>query len=627
MLDRTRGRMPGTRPEAEYAAASEKYINYFDIVRFLKRYWLTVALTTSVSIAAAMLYLLQAQPTFTARAQILIDPQMPGMMRERIGETYISLDSSQVESQMAVLRSEELAATVVKSLNLLDSPEFQPKEPSVAMQVMQSIWARIRITASQPGTDAYALGMRSPVEEGAAPAEDDDLLMRVALANLLGKLDVRRVGMSYAIDVSFSATDPATAARIANAIAEAYVADQVSTQARAARQGSDWLKQRIEQIRSQMNEANLKVQKFKARRDYRIVSKRGPSDPEDQSDAEQAGSDANSLEALESTAQTYRKIYEKFLEAFADVVQRQSFPVANARIITKATEPLGKSHPKSALVLVLGALVGGMAGCGIALVRNSMDGSVRSPRQIRELLGIECLGQVPQLGPKDIRRGFAAVSNAPFSRFSDGMTRVKTAISLAGKAQPIRSLGVMSARAGEGKSTITSNLAELFSSSGMRTLLVDADIRKSTLSRLLAPHAAAGLTEVLNGVAEVEQCTVQLSHTLDILPAVCKQPVPNSSHLLGSEKMRLLLHNLGQSYDIVIVDLPPLNALSDGLAISSLLDSVVLLAEWGETPLRLLEETAYMLHAAQAKVLGVVITKVSTKAIDTDGKQSHGYYY
>jgi len=624
--------MPRLQLEPDRPAANEEYIDYSDIVRFLKRYWLTIALTTSVSVAVAAIYLMTAHPVFTARAQILIDPYMPGVTRERIGGTSISLDSSQVESQIAVLRSEEIAAAVVKSLNLVEEREFRPREDSAFSQAFRSIWLRVRAIVSKPVANAEVPSAPVAEKNGTETAAVDDVDLRIALAILLEKLDVRRVGISHAIDVSFSSGDPATAARVANAIAEAYVADQISTQAQAARQGSDWLKERIEQIKHQMNEANLKVQEFKARRDYRIVGKRDRSGgPDDQSstsgETAQANAEVNTLEALESTAQTYRKIYEKFLEAFAEAVQRQSFPVANARIITRATQPLGKSHPKTTLVLALGILVGAMAGCGIALLRNSVDSSIRSPRQIREALGIECLGQVPQLSPKELQRGLAVVNSAPFSRFSDGMKRVKTAISLAAKAQPIRSLGVISARSGEGKSTITSNLAELFSNSGMRILLIDADIRNPTLSRTLAPQAEAGLVEVLKGTAAVGQNTVQLNSVLDILPASSKQPVTNSSDLLGSEKMRGLLHDLGQTYDLVVLDLPPLNGLADGLAISSLLDSVILLAEWGETPLRLLEETAYSLRAAQASLLGVVITKVSPKAMDTIGKRSHSYYY
>lgn len=626
MLDRARGRIPD-RP-----AASEEYINYSDIVQFLKRYWLTIAAGTSLSTVVAVVYLLTAHPIFTARAQILIDPFMPGVTRERIGETFISLDSSQIESQIAVLRSEELAAKVVRSLNLVDAPEFQPSEPSALSQAIHSVWLRVRRIVSDSVAKAEVPLTPAAETRRSNSSEVDDIDLRIARAILLDNLDVRRVGMSYAIDVSFSSRNPDTAAEVANAIAESYIAEQIATQAQAARQGSDWLRERIDQIKQQMNEANLRVQEFKARRDYRIVSRRDRlGDPDDgssdQAQTARANSEVTTLEALESTAQTYRKIYEKFLEAFAEAVQRQSFPVANARIITRATQPLGKSHPKTKLVLALGIVIGAMAGCGIALLRNSMDGSVRSPRQIREALGIECLGQVPQLSQKDSQRALAIVTTAPFSRFSDGMKRVKTAISLAGKTHPIRTLGVVSSRSGEGKSTITSNLAELFANSDRRVLLIDADIRNPTLSRALAPQAEAGLMEVLNGMGTAAPCTVRLNGGLDILPAASKEPVANSADLLGSEMMRRLLHDLAQTYDLVVLDLPPLNGLADGLALSPLLDAVILLAEWGETPMHLVEEAVYSLSAAQASVLGVVITKVSPKAMDTTGSRSHSYYY
>lgn len=618
MLDHASRRRPRVQPKLIRPPASEEYISYGDILRFLERYWLTIALTSMASLVAALLYLLLAQPMFTARAQILIDPRMPSVVREQVGETSIALDSPQVESQIAVLRSEELGAKVIDALGLLDDSEFQPKQPSDLMRMLGSLWAWTR-TKSPP------LGSDRELPSG------DDMAAQVALAIFLDRLDVRRVGMSYAIELSFTSIDPDKAARVANTVAEAYVADQLATRARAARQGSDWLEERIEQIKLQMNEANLRVQEFKARRDYRIIGNSDASRGQDAgssplSDTVQVRRDINTLEALESTAQTYRKIYEMFLEAFAEAVQRQSFPFANARIITKATKPFTKSHPKPKLVLALGLLVGTMAGCGIALVRNSMDGSVRSPRQIREELGIECLGQLPRLNAKEAKRRFAIVHDAPSSRFSDGVKRVKTAIRIASKAQPIHSLGVTSALPGEGKSTIAANLAMLSATSGMRTLLVDADIRNSTLSRALAPEATAGLVDVLIGSAADGECIIQHSSMLDVLPAARKEPVKDSSDLLGSEAMRQLLSDLRKTYNVVIVDLPPVHALADSLAVSSLIDSVILLAEWGQTPFQMLVETAYTLRTAQASMLGVVLTKVDPSAIYS-ARSSYNYYY
>lgn len=215
----------------------------------------------------------------------------------------------------------------------------------------------------------------------------------------------------------------------------------------------------------------------------------------------------------------------------------------------------------------------------------------------------------------------------PFSRFSDEMRRVKTAIDQVRKAQRIRSLGVTSALPDEGKSTFSSNLAQLFSSSGTRTLVVDADLRNSSLSRSLAGGAELGLVEILQSGAALEQCIIQLGDGLHVLPIAGKRRVPNSSDLVGSEKMRLLLANLTQTYDLVILDLPPPNILADGLAVSPLLDAVVLMAEWGGTPLQLLAETSRMLSAAQATVLGVVITKVSPKSISQQHRASLSYHY
>lgn len=579
-----------------------------------------------MAVGAAGFYAISARPMFTARAQILIDPRLPAVLREQLGETTLSLDSPQVESQMAVLKSEELAGTVVKSLDLVNDPEFQPKPPSALKRQLNFLLTQFRSLLAAAGL----LDQNAPVPANGTAAAD--IPFRIAVGIFLDRLDIRRVGMSYAIDLSFKSFEPVKSARIANALAEAYVADQLETQSRAVRLGSGWLEERIEKIRQQMNEANLRVQEFKARRDYRIFSRSDDAsqlaaESTAQADAALVSGELNTLEALESTAQTYRKIYETFLQAFAEAVQRQSFPLASARIITRATEPLSKSHPKTGLVLAFGALVGGMIGFGISLIHNSLDRSVRSPNQIRDELGMECLGQVPRLSERVARRGIAVLSEMPFSRFSDEMKKVKTAIDHVRKAQRVRSLGVTSALPQEGKSTFTSNLAQLFSSSGMRTLIIDADFRNSSVTRALANGAKLGVVELLQGKSAMEACIVQLSSMLHVLPAASKHRVPNSSDLLGSEEMRLLLDNLTQSYDLVILDLPPLNAMADGLAVSPLLDAVVLVAEWGETPLQLLAETSHVLSSAQANLLGVVITKVNPKAMNRHYKASFSYYY
>ena len=551
-------------------------------------------------------YVSTAVPIFTAKAQLLIDSKIPSTLREQTDGAF-SLDTPQVESQMALLRSEQIAEKIVKELDLVNDPDFKMGPESVGLRAKLKFW-------------------RAPP---APPFEFEQI--RHAIGVLQAGMDVRRVGVSYAIDITFSSRDAEKAALIANEFAERFLQDQLSTRAQAARQGSEWLEERIDELRKQMNTAALTVQEFKAKRDYRILGRRDRNSDADNPAPSAEGSGAvgerNTLEELESRAHTYRKIYESYLQAYAESVQRQSYPVANARLITKATRPLGKSHPKTTLILALGLAAGTLVGCGVAFVRHTFDWSVHSPRQIREEVGLECLGQIARHETKSrsrMRGRFARtrsgprlfeVIEAPFSRFSESMKSVKTALGLAGKERPLRRLGITSTLPQEGKSMVAANLAALYSLSGARTLIIDADLRNPTISQGLGPRFSVGLVEALTGEAPLGDCIVPGKNGgPDLLPIIAGRPILNSGDVLGSENMNQLLQQLPSHYDMVIVDLPPIKPVTDGLAISSLLDGVIMAAEWGTTPLPLLAEAVHALRMAQVNILGAVLTKVDNPA-------------
>jgi uncharacterized protein involved in exopolysaccharide biosynthesis len=161
------------------------------------------------------------------------------------------------------------------------------------------------------------------------------------------------------------------AARLANAFMRAYIDDQISVRAEAARQGSDWLEKRINALRLQMNESALKVQEFKARRDYSILGRPASGDRAPEANAAPKGF-AETLEELESTAMTYRRMFESALQAFTEAEQRQSYPVSNARVITAATPPTGHSYPRRRQTLVIAAMAGLIFGLGLALLREGL---------------------------------------------------------------------------------------------------------------------------------------------------------------------------------------------------------------------------------------------------------------
>ena len=231
-----------------------EFVSYSDVVHFIRQYSLTIATSIFITVACVILFISVTQPIYTARTEIIIDPKMPQLLREQTSGVSLSLDNSQVESQIAVLRSEKIAEAVVSNLKLMDDREFQPSKGGLFRFLMRFI------------------GWPYPVNSGATDLERK----RAAIGVFEEGLDVSRVGLSYAIEILYSSNDPDKAARIANAVTDAYVRDQLDSKSQTSRQGSEWLEQRIDQLRQQMNAAAEQVQRYKATHDYRIARRALP---------------------------------------------------------------------------------------------------------------------------------------------------------------------------------------------------------------------------------------------------------------------------------------------------------------------------------------------------------------
>jgi len=598
MLDRANGHA-GWRP-AERSDLRE-VIGYADVVAFLWQNAWILALSLFLGVVGAAVVVFLSEPLFTARSQLLIDPRTPQLPRDQKGEPSIQLDAAQLESQIAILRSEKIAATVMSALALDKDSEF-----AAPVSLLQRLgWGHFRDADPVPVTDQTRRTERFE-----------------------SRLDVHRLGLSHAIEIAFTSRDPEKAARIANEIAQAYLHDQFETNARVARLGSDWLETRIGELREKMNSATRRVQEFKMTHDYsisRVPMRGGTAEQQERATHENRAPSRDTLEELETNADAYRKLYESFVQAFAGAADRQSFPATYARVITPATPPASKSYPRSSMVLAFGAFLGLFSGLGISFVRSHLDDRVRSPQQIRDALGLECIGEVPRLGQNalaamlqgsstiDHEDHFSQITKDPLSLFTNSVQHVKTSIKVVQRMRSIRCLGITSALPREGKSTLACNLASLFAMSGSRTLLIDADLRHSTLSKKMVPDLSGG--GLLRALRSPKRARREIKSPdgvhFDFLPVLCDS-ILNSSDILGSQAMKVLLQVLQPYYDYIIFDLPPLRPVPDGIALGALLDGTILVAEWGGTPVELLAEVTRSLRNAQAPMLGVVITKVHT---------------
>ena len=205
---------------------------------------------------------------------------------------------------------------------------------------------------------------------------------------------------------------------------------------------------------------------------------------------------------------------------------------------------------------------------------------------------------------------------------------MKTAVSLTSKGRTLRCIGITSAFPGEGKTTIAANLAAQFAVSGVRTLLIDADVRNATISRHLAPGAEQGILEAINDEANLAHSVVAIeSMGIDLLPVAIKTELAEAGDLLASEKMSALLNRLGETYAMIIVDLPPLRVVAESVAVSAFVDGVIVVAEWEVTPLHMLADVYHSLRKAQANVIGAVINKVNVRATEGYMNRSQQYLY
>jgi Mrp family chromosome partitioning ATPase len=243
-----------------------------------------------------------------------------------------------------------------------------------------------------------------------------------------------------------------------------------------------------------------------------------------------------------------------------------------------------------------------MLGLGLAFLRNLLDDTIRSPKQLREEFGLECLGELPAVPRRSGGFGcFDEALHAPGSPFARSIKGIKAAIGIASLDRPIRFVGVASVSPDEGKSMLAGNLAALWAKSGARTLLIDADTEHSVISGEI-PHDAGKDGKAAEWAGAIGSGP---NHAFDILPNC----VVEKHDLLGAGNAQKTFAALDR-YEMVIVDLPPFTSGSHGLAASSQLDGVIVTVGWGKTSQNVAAELIHALFMAKASILGVVLTRV-----------------
>lgn len=350
------------------------------------------------------------------------------------------------------------------------------------------------------------------------------------------------------------------------------------------------------------------------------------------------------LNNLETSAETFKSMYDNFVQKYAEATEQQSFPYTEAKLTTKATPPIARTYKKSLLIVAMMPFMGLVLGIGLGALGDFFDWGFRTSNQIEAILGVACIALVPlqikpakrvanQSPPNGTPSSISSklsvssrVVEQPFSGFAEAIRTIKVCAVSNGPAAT-KVVAITSAIPDEGKSTVASALAMSVAQVGGRVILVDCDLRNPSLSRAITPDADEGILEVLSGKVTLDEALCQeAAPNMGFLPVASKMRSADSIELLNSSAMRELFEKLRHSYDYVIVDLPPLAPLADVRATAHLVDSYLLVVEWGRTSRALVQHALSRAPGVCEKVVGAVLNKVDMKALKLYDGSRASYY-
>ncbi|MCW5691681.1 MAG: polysaccharide biosynthesis tyrosine autokinase [Pseudolabrys sp.] len=356
------------------------------------------------------------------------------------------------------------------------------------------------------------------------------------------------------------------------------------------------------------------------------------------------------LRELQREADANRALYESFLGRYKEASARETLDLPEARIVTTANAPVQPSFPKAWLFLGLAIPLGAAFGSIIAIAVDRFDRRVKTIDQVEAISGVPGIASLPLVGLRELsritKRGrdelaryqeqptrmlplalqpplMRYIIEEPNSVFAEAIRAVRLSVQRAARTRPMQTIMLTSAIEGEGKTTLAANLALSYAMMGVRTLIVEGDLRNPQLTRSLCPNAQWGLFDVALGRASLQQTILfDRATSLSVLPSPPSNELEAMSEFAFSDSMRIILGELRRHYDVIIVDAPPLIPLVDSRALGEHADGIVLAVGWDRTPQDLIARAVDLLSPLKDRVLGTVLTRVDLRRL-----RNYDYYH
>lgn len=713
----------------------EESSEFFDSWRaIMLRKWSILALTLLVGIAAAFV-VSQLEPVYRSSAVMLIEANRAKITR--IEEVYTDVQGTgALQTQVGVLKSRNIAERVIDGLKLTHHPEFDPRQakPSVVFQ-----W----LTDKLPAVAAVI---------GVSPERQtwDETSAREAVVRSFGRaLSVEPVRLSQLIKLSFEAKDRDLAAAVANAVASAYIEQEMETRTTVTKDAGQWINQRMVELKAKLDTSEKALQTYREREgmiDSKSVSagssgkqmeeltnklvearvrrseieesynqakagaasnygsvpvvvrspgvlkareveseaekklaemaqRYGPKHPKySAADSDLTAARENTkkqiqtivdsvvkeytaakatektiedalaqskgaiqalnrkeiqLGVLERDAATNRQLFETFLSRYKETAATSDSRQPTARLVDTAIPADVPLWPKKTRIVSVAAGLAMLAGILVALLLKRLDNTVKTRDDVEYKLRQPLLAALPILHGKWKTNAARAVLENQHDVYAESIRTASTGILLSALDIENKIVVITSSVPGEGKSTFSMNLAFSLAKS-QRVLLIEGDMRRPCFAKAFRKgKEQKGLAELVSGQGSLEECMLQVEGT-ELHAIVAGAIPPNPLELLVSQRFRDTVALLHRRYDLIIIDSPPLQLVSDALMVGNLASGLIYVVKAGDTPMPLARTGLKRIASAGIPIIGVVLNQQDFKKAEQyygeySGYRKHGY--
>jgi len=605
-------------------------LDYGYLSRLCLKYWKWLAGGIAAGILAGLLYAAFQPTIYASQATIVVqdkDPNVPavgdvGQVDAKSGDLLKTFEQ--------LLQTRSLVERAVKSEHLNEDPEFLPK------------------------------GVTPPI------SEDD------ATSILASDVTIRIRPLTRLIDITVKHHSPKMAQVLANRLAQESILQEFDQKAESASVLSDYLEKEVERLKQKVAESehalqdyqashkeggsldssedfvgvrlkDLNQQYINAQAQVTLLQERyGSSHPkliqakeiadELQNEVAKAQEDAQALNgqsigynAMKSVAESYRLQLNNMLKALNDAQVAVHVEIPGISVAEAAQLPDSPSSPNNTKAAALGGFIGLICGMGFILGLYFVDSSLRSVSQAESTLSLPVIGAVPILRESESSSILPTLSD-PQSFVAESFRGLRASLILYDREHPLKTILVVSAVPGEGKSFCGANLAVAFAQAGLKTLLIDADLRLPTLHtyfNIPPGKESSGFPDVLTGRATLASAVVPSPlPTLTLL--LTTNPIDSPAEVLSGIRLPLLLDEAAQKYDRIVIDSAPLNAVSDTMLIMQKAEAILLVIRAGQTPASECQAALQKIYGSKMKPLGLILNYLDPHILKS---YAYGYSY